>query len=202
MSIATDEKFTFELKTKITKGVLEQESMRYNSGLSKPRLFVNDKKQGVIVATNGKGMAITGPETIDAGKMDIPIPVTILPTKKSNRKVSVSGELDIRFECQNKMDTVLYSETIGYPKVNKILHDWDDNLPTVTLDAKLLLSVVEALAPIGSDTLVTIQLDGNSGIKVVHSDGGIGVVMPCTAPDKPGETYEATRSVVESYYND
>jgi len=202
MSIATDEKFTFELKTKITKGVLDTENLRYNSGLTKPRLFVNGEKQGVIVATNGKGLAITGPETIDAGKMDIPIPVTILPTKKSNRKVSVSGDMDIWFECQNKIDSVAYSETVGYPKVNQVLHAWDNDLPTVTLDAKLLLSVVEALAPIGSDTLVTIQLDGNNGIKVVHSDGGIGAVMPCTAPDKPGETYEATRSIVDSYYND
>ena len=202
MSIATDEKFTFELKTKITKGVLENSGSRYV--LDTPRLFINDKKQGVVIASNGKGLAITGHETIDATKQDLPIPLAILPTKKNNRTVTVSGNGDIRFECQNKVDTAPYSDVESkYPKIDSVIHQWDNDLPTITLDAKLLLSVVEAIVPVGSDTKVTIQLDGNNGIKVVHSDGGIGAVMPCTNDGyKPGEVYEATRSVVNSYYND
>jgi len=204
MSIATDEKFTFELKTKITKGVLENNGSRYV--LDTPRLFINDKKQGVVVASNGKGLAITGPETIDATRQDLPIPLAILPTKKNNRTVTVTGENDIRFECQNKVDTSPWDRVQSkYPRVDKILDVWGrDSLenPTITLDAKLLLSVVEAIVPVGSDTNVTIQLDGNSGIKIVHSDGGIGVVMPCTNDGNPGEVWQETRRVVKDYYND
>ena len=199
-----DERFRFEIKTKITKGILDKDNKRYAFG--DPRLIVNDKKQGVVVACNPRAIAVAASEYVDAGRINIPIPVAVLPTRKKNRTVLVSGRKQIKFECQDKIDYVSIVEDVQearYPRIDKVMDKWDDELPTITFDAKLLLSVVEAMTPIGSDPRVTIQLDGRAAIKVVGKDGGIGAVMPCESDGyEPKEVYENTRSILNSHYNE
>ena len=199
-----NERFRFEIKTKITKGILDKDSKRY--ALGDPRLIVNDKKQGVVVACNTRAVAVAASEYVDAGNISIPIPVAVLPTRKTNRTVLVSGRKQIKLECQDKIDYVSIVEDVqeaSYPRIDKVMDEWDDELPTITFDAKLLLSVVEAMTPIGSDPRVTIQLDGRAAIKVVGKDGGIGAVMPCESDGyEPKEVYENTRSILNSHYNE
>tara|TARA_R110000823_G_C15681649_1_gene474277 strand:- start:3 stop:623 length:621 start_codon:yes stop_codon:yes gene_type:complete len=199
-----NERFRFEIKTKITKGILDKDSKRY--ALGDPRLIVNDKKQGVVVACNTRAVAVAASEYVDAGNISIPIPVAVLPTRKKNRTVLVSGRKQIKLECQDKIDYVSIVEDVqeaSYPRIDKVMDEWDDELPTITFDAKLLLSVVEAMTPIGSDPRVTIQLDGRAAIKVVGKDGGIGAVMPCESDGyEPKEVYENTRSILNSHYNE
>ena len=199
-----NERFRFEIKTKITKGILDKDSKRY--ALGDPRLIVNDKKQGVVVACNTRAVAVAASEYVDAGNISIPIPVAVLPTRKTNRTVLVSGRKQIKLECQDKIDYVSIVEDVqeaSYPRIDKVMDKWDDELPTITFDAKLLLSVVEAMTPIGSDPRVTIQLDGRAAIKVVGKDGGIGAVMPCESDGyEPKEVYENTRSILNSHYNE
>ena len=199
-----NERFRFEIKTKITKGILDKDNKRYAFG--DPRLIVNDKKQGVVVACNTRAVAVAASEYVDAGNISIPIPVAVLPTRKTNRTVLVSGRKQIKLECQDKIDYVSIVEDVqeaSYPRIDKVMDKWDDELPTITFDAKLLLSVVEAMTPIGSDPRVTIQLDGRAAIKVVGKDGGIGAVMPCESDGyEPKEVYENTRSILNSHYNE
>ena len=202
MSIATDEKFKLNINTKIGK-VTDKTNNRY--ALYDPRLFVTGNKTGYIAATNGRALAITKPMDIDTDKTELPIPQSVLPTKKTQTRVDVLlGDNVIEYRSESgKYDTA--TDWGKYPKINDVIPDWYSSNHKVTIDVKLLHEIALAITPNGDDLIVTLSMCESGGpIAVSTDENGIGVLMPINddPKDLAGSNYHTIKTVVDSYYND
>lgn len=144
--------------------------------------------EGLAVATDGKILAVCQVET--TGK--ISEGPALVPGAAFAAVKNDGGSIDVHrdgyFALGKKQ---LHLGEGRYPNAAEVLNSAADDAyhgdsVQVTLDAKLLLRLAEAITPNGESPIITLEIPRGDASVCVSGECGVGVIMPCTlAADAP-----------------
>jgi len=189
-------------KTRIA-AACDEESTRY--ALGSVQAVPAGKDRVWLTATDGRCFAAVETDgTLDDGPELIP--AKVFPTRKAHFPKCIPAALDRTngvWKNNRKTPTIAEPSDGRFPKTADVVKDITEvdasERRTVTIDAKLLLNIQEALSDNDSPEkeCVTLLLSDNNENSIgIVGNAGIGVLMPCSGGDKAGEKWIAQR---ESY---
>jgi hypothetical protein len=193
--------------------VLDSSHGRYALGF--PRFDPITNKRGRWIATNGKVAVVVHVDgNFDKTDDSYAVPPEVMPKKKTLRDVRL---LDGSWSATGPSgsDSVVVANPTDdeagrfpdvYPSVFPESFDTftdkggaTQSRTHVSLDARLLLSVAEAInCKLEGSKTVTLAIGGPGDSVAVVGDTGIGVIMPCLGEDNKAQASAYKRNAVES----